>query len=316
MSVAMVFPGQGSQSVGMLGALAAQFPTVAQTFATASDVLGFDLWDLIVNGPEQRLAQTQITQPAMLAAGVAVWRVWRESGGPLPSLSAGHSLGEYSALVAAQVLSFEHAVALVADRARFMQHAVPQGEGGIAAVLGLDDEQVVAICQQVSATQSSHQVSAVNFNAPGQVVIAGHRDAVMQAIESAKQAGARRAIALPMSVPVHCELMRPAAESLRASLARAEFHAPAFDIVHNADLALHKDANEIQTALVAQLYTPVRWRQTVLDLVARGATCLIECGPGKVLAGLNRRIDRTLATYAVHDPDSLGEALKAAGASR
>jgi [acyl-carrier-protein] S-malonyltransferase len=315
MSLAMVFPGQGSQSVGMLHALSIAEPVVRETFDEASRVLGYDLWALVQAGPAEDLNQTRRTQPAMLAAGVATWRIWCAHDGPSPVVVAGHSLGEYSALVAAGSIEFTTAVRLVDERARLMQAAVPRGEGGIAALLGLDDETVISLCQQVSETMSPRQVSAVNFNAPGQVVVAGHHDAVNAALVAAREAGARRAIVLPMSVPVHCELMRPAAQGLDPALEKADFHAPRFPVLHNADVASHDGAEAIRTALSHQLYTPVRWSDTVRSMQAMGVQTLVECGPGKVLSGLCRRIDRGLGAQYLEDPQSLMKALESAGAS-
>ncbi len=306
MSVGFVFPGQGSQSIGMLAALAGAEPLVAETFAEASEALGYDLWRLCQEGPEERLNATEQTQPAMLAAGVAVWRVWRARGGAPPVVCAGHSLGEYSALVAAGALEFATAAALVQARGRFMQEAVPAGEGAIAAVLGLDDEVVTDVCARVSG---AGVVAAVNYNAPGQVVIAGHAGAVHVALGKLREAGARKALPLPMSVPVHCELMRPAAERLLARLRAAGITAPDIPVLHNADVQPHHDPDDIVAALGAQLYTPVRWTRTVQALREAGARTLVECGPGRVLTGLVKRIDRDLPCHAVHDPKSLDEAL-------
>ena len=308
----IVFPGQGSQSIGMLQALAESHPQVEATFQEASQALGYDLWALCQEGPEERLNATEQTQPAMLAAGVAVWRVWQAMGGAPPSMSAGHSLGEYSALVATGAIEFATAASLVRSRGRFMQDAVPQGQGAIAAVLGLDDDVVVACCRTLSEEGSRGIVAAVNFNAPGQVVIAGHAPAVAAALEALRDSGARKAVPLPMSVPVHCELMRPAAERLAAELAAAGMSQPTFPVLHNADLLPHDSAEEIISALEAQLYTPVRWTGTVEALRDRGATLLVECGPGRVLAGLARRIDRNVKCLPVHDPKSLEQALAAA----
>ena len=315
MSLAVVFPGQGSQSIGMLSELAAAWPQVQETFDEASSALGYDLWQLCQEGPEARLNATEQTQPAMLAAGVAAWRVWSAAGGAMPAVAAGHSLGEYAALVAAGSLDFAAAAGLVRARGRFMQEAVPQGEGAIAAVLGIDDETVTGICAQISAARDAELVAAVNYNAPGQVVIAGHAGAVEAALAALREAGARRAVPLPMSVPVHCELMRPAAERLLAELAGVPVGPPSFPVIHNADLRAHDQGPDIVAALAAQLYTPVRWTGTVQALAGAGATLLIECGPGKVLAGLARRIDRELRCLAVHDPESLETALAAEGAS-
>ena len=309
MSLAFTFPGQGSQSIGMLAALAADHPRVEESFAEASEVLGYDLWELSQQGPEARLNATEQTQPAMLAAGVAVARVWQAAGGPAPMVAAGHSLGEYAALVCAGSLAFADAVALVAARGRFMQDAVPEGQGAIAALLGLDDARVVELCASVTDGSAGSLVSAVNFNAPGQVVIAGHADAVEKAIALATEVGARRAIKLPMSVPVHCALMEPARERLLAKLAETRLQPPEFPVVHNADSRTHEQAAEIRDALALQLIRPVRWVESVNRLRDLGATILVEPGPGRILTGLNKRIDRNLKTMAVHDSTSLDKAL-------
>jgi [acyl-carrier-protein] S-malonyltransferase len=309
MSLAFTFPGQGSQSVGMLAELAGDYPQVEETFAEASQALGYDLWELTQSGPEARLNATEQTQPAMLAAGVAVARVWEAAGGPAPALGAGHSLGEYAALVCAASLDFADAVALVAARGRFMQEAVPEGQGAIAALLGLDDEQVLEVCVSATERAGASIVSAVNFNAPGQVVIAGHAGAVEKAIALAEESGAKRAIKLPMSVPVHCELMEPARERLVAKLEDTQVNAPEFPVLHNADNAVHQDAAAIRGALADQLTKPVRWVESVIALKNHGATVLVEPGPGRVLTGLNKRVDRSLKTLAVHDSASLEKAL-------
>ena len=312
-SIAVVFPGQGSQSVGMLTELAAASPVVRETFDAASTVLGYDLWALVQNGPEEDLGRTDRTQPAMLAADVAVWRAWRQRGGALPLAMAGHSLGEYAALVCAGALSFERAVDLVAQRGRFMQEAVPAGQGAMAAVLGLEDEQLVQICAEAA---QGEVVEAVNFNSPGQVVVAGSAAAVERAIELARQAGAKRAVTLPVSVPSHCALMKPAAERMRLLLEETPFDAPQVSVLHNADVRAHDDAGSIRDALVRQLYSPVRWVESVRAMAALGARTVLEFGPGKVLTGLNKRIDRELAASGVQDPASLDEALAQHGGAR
>lgn len=304
-SFACVFPGQGSQSVGMLQALATEHAEVAATFALASDVLGYDLWQLVQDGPEEELNQTTKTQPAMLAAGVAVWRVWRTLGGPEPMAMAGHSLGEYTALVCADALAFESAVALVAERGRLMQAAVPAGVGAMAAILGLDDDSVRAVC--VSAAHDEI-VEAVNFNSPGQVVIAGHSAAVQRAMALAKAAGAKRAVPLAVSAPSHCALMRDAAQQLAERLAAVVITAPRIPVLHNADVASYNDAAAIRDALARQLYRPVRWVETIHALRTRGASTVLECGPGKVLAGLLKRIDPALTSWSIHDVASLQQA--------
>jgi [acyl-carrier-protein] S-malonyltransferase len=306
MTLAFVFPGQGSQSVGMLNALAAEFPIVKQTCAEASAALGYDLWQLVEQGPEDRLNQTQVTQPALLAAGVAVWRAWRENGGAVPATMAGHSLGEYTALVCAGALDFSDAVKLVADRGRFMQEAVPAGQGGMAAILGLDDEAVRKVCAEAA---QGEVLEAVNFNSPGQVVIAGTAAAVARGAEAAKTAGAKRAVVLPVSVPSHCALMRPAAERLRERLKSIDVRAPTIPVLHNVSVRSESDPGKIREALVAQLHSPVRWVETVRRMEADGAKRIVECGPGKVLVGLNKRIVNGAETLAIFDPKTLAEVL-------
>lgn len=312
MTLAVVFPGQGSQSVGMLKELAAAEPLVQQTFAEASQVLGYDLWDLVQNGPEESLGQTEKTQPAMLAAGVATWRVWRRHGGPLPAMMAGHSLGEYTALVCSEALDFRTAIDLVRYRGQQMQAAVPAGQGAMAAILGLDDPQVEVAC--IEAAQGA-VVQAANFNSPGQVVIAGAAAGVERAIEILKARGAKRAIKLPVSAPSHTPLMQPAADRLRTRLEQTEFRTPVVRDIYTVDVRKHGDAGAMRAALVEQLVKPVRWTQTVQAMLGAGARILVECGPGRVLTGLNRKIDRNkdLQFFALEDPSSLQEALKAAG---
>lgn len=306
--IAAFFPGQGSQSIGMLDVLAESYADVRRTFDEASDVLGFDLWRLVHEGPKEDLDLTRNTQPAMLSAGVAVWRAWLKAGGPSAGMMAGHSLGEYSALVAAGALSFADGVRLAAERARFMQEAVPAGEGAMAAVLGLTDPEVIALC----AEQAQGAVlEAVNFNAPGQVVIAGAAAAVNRAIAAAKDAGAKRALTLPVSVPSHCALMRPAADRLAERLAAIEIRVPEVAVLHNASVESAADSAALRDQLVRQLYRPVRWVETVRAVAAEGLRIAIECGPGKVLTGLNKRIDDTLTTLPVFDPKSLDAALEA-----
>ena len=307
MGFAAVFPGQGSQSVGMLADLAAAFPAVEATFAEASEALGYDLWRVCREGPEDELNATERTQPAMLAAGVSVWRVWAGEGGGTPDLMAGHSLGEYSALVCADAVGFAEAVALVAARGRFMQEAVPAGEGAVAAVLGLDDGEVEAACR---AARQGEVVGPANFNAPGQVVITGHTEAVERALALAREAGARRAIRLPLSVPVHSPLMEPAAERFRARLEEAAFSIPAVPVVANVGVEAHGDPASMRDRLVRQLFSPVPWTATVRRLAESGVEAVLEPGPGRVLAGLARRIDRSLKAHAVFDPPSLAAALE------
>jgi len=305
----IVFPGQGSQSVGMLAGLAEVYPMVQQTFGEASDALGYDLWQLVQNGPVEELNQTAKTQPAMLAAGVAVWRVWQAEGGKPPAMMAGHSLGEYTALVCAGALNFSDAVSLVAERGRFMQEAVPAGSGGMAAVLGLEDDQVRSVCAEAA---QGEVVEAVNFNSPGQVVIAGAKAAVDRACELAKAAGAKRALPLPVSVPSHCALMKPAAERLSERLQGIAVAMPAIPVLHNVNVEPATDADAIRRLLAEQLYSPVRWVETVQKMAGSGIDTLFEAGPGKVLAGLTKRIDKNLKGIGVFDPATLKEAMETA----
>jgi [acyl-carrier-protein] S-malonyltransferase len=304
----MVFPGQGSQSVGMLAELARTYPEVETTFATASRALGLDLWALVQQGPESELGRTERTQPAMLAAGVAVWRAWQAAGGPAPAVMAGHSLGEYTALVCAGALAFEEAVTLVAERGRLMQEAVPPGEGAMAAVLGLSDEQVAQACEQAA---QGEVVTPANYNSPGQVVVAGAAAAVGRAVELARAAGAKRAVLLAVSVPSHCPLMRPAAERLAERLARTRLATPAIPVIHNVDAAARESAEGIREALVAQLHRPVRWTDCVRAMAGEGARFALEAGPGKVLTGLARRIAPAVEARGIADPQDLGSALAA-----
>lgn len=304
--LAFVFPGQGSQSVGMLAELAAAHPEVQGTFAEASVALDYDLWALTQNGPEADLNQTDRTQPAMLAAGVALWRIWRAQGGAQPAFMAGHSLGEYTALVCAGSLDFATGIRLVAERGRRMQEAVPAGVGAMAAILGLEDEQVRAACADAA---QGEVVQAVNFNSPGQVVIAGHQAAVERACEAAKAAGAKRAVSLAVSVPSHSALMQPAAEAFAATLGKTEFRTPRIPVIHNADVSAHSGADAIRDALIRQIYSPVRWVETIHYLGTQGVGRIVEAGPGKVLVGLNKRIDKGMQAQAMLDPASLAEAL-------
>jgi [acyl-carrier-protein] S-malonyltransferase len=310
MSLAFVFPGQASQSVGMMSALARVSPVITATFAEASGVLGYDLWQRCQEGPAELLNSTECTQPAMLTAGVATYRLWRERGGAVPAMMAGHSLGEWSALVAAGYLDFKTAVDLVRYRGELMQEAVPNGEGGIAAILGLEDTDVEAACREAS---QGEVVEAVNFNAPGQVVIAGIATAVARAIEIATAKGARRAMALPMSVPAHSSLMQPAAEKLQIRLERTAVTDRSDINVYGVDCKIHSSAKDIRSGLVKQLATPVYWAATVRTMIAAGAAQIIECGPGKVLTALNRRVDknRDLKMLALEDPQAFDDALAA-----
>ena len=300
--LAFVFPGQGSQALGMLADLAAEHSEVTQTFAQASDALGYDLWQLAQDGPVEELNQTDKTQPALLAASVAIWRVWQKLGGQQPQVLAGHSLGEYSALVCAGVIAFEDAIKLVELRGQYMQQAVPQGTGAMYAIIGLDDDKVIAACEQAS---EGDVVSAVNFNSPGQVVIAGSKDAVERAGALCKEAGAKRALPLAVSVPSHCALMQPAADKLAQELEKIEFNQAVIPVVNNVDVAVETSADNIKKALVRQLYSPVRWTETIQALAAQDVEKIIEAGPGKVLAGLVKRIDKTLACSAVNTVESL-----------
>jgi [acyl-carrier-protein] S-malonyltransferase len=302
----MVFPGQGSQSVGMLAGLAEAFPLVEETFSQASAVLGYDLWKRAQNGPADLLNRTSCTQPAMLAAGVAVWRCWQTQTDRLPAIMAGHSLGEYTALVCAGAIEFADALALVEKRGETMQDAVPEGSGAMAAILGLDDDQVKSVCEQAAQGEVA---SAVNFNSPGQVVIAGNTAAVERAMDLARQAGARRALLLPVSVPSHCSLMQPAAQAFAKHLAAVSIKAPVVQVLHNVDVASHDQPDAIREALAAQLFKPVRWVETVVAMQRAGIASILEMGPGKVLAGLNKRIDKSMQCIAVQSADDIGKAL-------
>jgi [acyl-carrier-protein] S-malonyltransferase len=297
--------------VGMLNALNAAYPSVAATFAEASEVLGYDLWQLVSQGPEAELNQTQRTQPAMLVAGVAVWRVWQQLAGPRPVVLAGHSLGEYTALTCAEVFTLADAVKLVADRGRYMQEAVPAGQGGMAAILGLDDQAVRDVCAQAA---EGEVLAAVNYNTPGQVVVAGTASAVERVVQQARAAGAKRALILPVSVPAHCALMHPAAVRMTERLAQIDLRAPRIPVIHNAHVQAETDPLAIRAALVRQIEEPVRWVETIQKISADGVHKLVECGPGKVLAGLNKRIDKSMQTLPVYDPDSLTLALTALSA--
>lgn len=299
---AYVFPGQGSQIVGMLAEIAGEYPVVEQTFAAASDVLGYDLWALVQNGPAEQLNETQRTQPALLTASVALYRVLEQAGVAAPEWMAGHSLGEYSALVCAGALDFKDAVKLVAQRGEFMQAAVPAGVGAMSAIIGLDDELVEKACAQAAENEV---VAAVNYNSPGQVVIAGNKAAVARAAEACLAAGAKRALPLPVSVPSHCQLMQPAAEQLAVELGKLTFNTPQVPVVNNVDVQAPREADQIRDALVRQLYSPVRWTETIRYLVAQGVTEIYEIGPGKVLTGLNKRIDKAVTGDAVNTIDAV-----------
>lgn len=309
MNFAFVFPGQGSQSVGMMAAYG-ESAVIRQVFAEASDALGQDLWQMVAEGPAELLAQTVNTQPVMLTAGVAVYREWVARGGAAPSLVAGHSLGEYSALVAAGVLDLAEAVKLVRLRAQAMQEAVPQGEGAMAALLGLDEPAAAEACAEAA---QGDVVSAANLNSPGQIVIAGSKAAVERAIAAAKARGAKRAVLLPVSAPFHCALMKPAAERLQQRLAEIELRVPTIPVLNNVDVAVEDQPARIKDALVRQAYSPVRWIETVQEIARRGATHVFECGPGKVLAGMTKRIEGSLLGGAIADAASLEETLKTTG---
>ena len=289
----------------MSTALAHTYPQVKNLYAEASSVLGYDLWKLVSEGPEDELNSTAKTQPALLTAGVAVWNVWRENNGPLPVVMAGHSLGEYTALVCSGSIDFTDAVSLVADRGTYMQSAVPQGTGTMAAILGLTDQQVIEICRECA---NGEIVSPANFNTPGQVVIAGNTSAVNRAVEAATRAGAKRSIILPVSVPSHCELMRQAAEKFSVRINNIKFKTPQIPVIHNVDVSSKPEPDNIRQALVMQLYSPVRWVETVETMVKSGITTIVECGPGKVLSGLIKRIDRNIETLPVYDPDTVDKA--------
>ena len=307
--LAYVFPGQGSQAVGMLADLAAEHQTVEATFKEASEALGYDLWQLVQSGPEEQLNQTEFTQPALLAASIAVWRVATESGAARPDVVAGHSLGEYSALVAADALAFADAVRLVQQRGQFMQTAVPVGQGGMAAVLGLEDDVVRDICEK--STSGLELVQAANYNAPGQVVIAGSNAGLALAIEALKEAGAKRAMPLAVSAPFHSALMKPAAEKMAAVLAEVAIQTPTLHIIQNVDADYCSKPEQIRANLVAQMYSAVLWTDTVRKLATDGVSMVVECGPGKVLSGLNKRIDKSLNSLSINSSDSLTSTLEA-----
>ena len=306
MSLGFVFPGQGSQSIDMMNGLAQAYPQIQDTFAQASQVLGYDLWQIVKAGPEEKLNSTDVTQPAMLSAGVATWRVWLAQGGATPAMMAGHSLGEYTALVCAGAIEFEDAVKLVAARGQYMQQAVPKGTGAMAAILGLEDTVVVAVCEEAAQNEI---VQAVNFNSPGQVVVAGNKAAVERATEIAKQKGAKRAVILPVSVPSHCQLMKPAADRLAEDLRNIEIQTPKIKVINNVDVKSPDAADAIRDALARQLYQPVRWVEVVQTMISAGTTSIVECGPGKVLVGLNKRIDKSVTHSAITDADSLNACL-------
>ncbi|MGH8114941.1 MAG: ACP S-malonyltransferase [Rhodanobacteraceae bacterium] len=304
--LAFVFPGQGSQSVGMLAELAAEFPEVRAAFDEGSEGAGFDLWDLAQHGPEDELGETERTQPVLLAASVAIWRVWQAQGGPLPGQLAGHSLGEYSALVCAEALPLRDATALVVERGRLMQAAVPAGTGAMAAVLGADDEVIEQVCKEISGEEV---VTPANYNSPGQLVIAGHAGAVDRAAKRLGELGVRKVIKLAVSVPSHTPLMRDAAQQLAARMARLRWQIPTIPVLQNADAKAHVGIEFIRAALERQLYMPVLWTDTVRSLMQNGATRIFECGPGKVLTGLCKRIDKSIDARALGMPGDMRAAL-------
>ena len=302
MSISMVFPGQGSQAIGMSSDLAAEFSLVKELYVEASDELGVDMWAMTQEGPIESLSQTENTQPALLIAGIAAWRVWTELGGPLPKMMAGHSLGEYTALVAAGALSFRDGVALVRDRGKYMQEAVPAGEGGMAAIIGLEDQQVVDVCADVA---EGDVLQAVNFNAPGQVVIAGSAAAIERAAPAMKAAGAKRALPLPVSIPAHSKLMSPASERLAARLSSIDVVVPSIPVLHNCNVSVASTAEEVKANLVSQLDSPVRWVESVVTMHQQGVGTFIESGPGKVLGGMIKRIVKGVDVACIDKPDAL-----------
>ena len=307
MKLAVIFPGQGSQSVGMLTGLAAKEPLVQETFTEASALLGYDLWQLVSNGPAEKLNQTEYTQPALLTAGVAAWRVWQRHDGPSPAYMAGHSLGEYTALVCAEALTFADAVRLVAERGRAMQAAVPAGQGAMAAVIGATDENVSKLCETAAL---GDVLTPANYNSPGQVVIAGSAPAVQRAIEQAKEFGARKVVPLPVSVPSHCALMTSAAQYMAGRLAEVNIRTPQIPVLQNVDAEMHREPDAIRTALTRQIELPVRWTQTIEKMNSYGVDRWLECGPGQVLTGLVKRIVKNAACAPVNDPESLGQQLQ------
>ena len=304
MSFSIVFPGKGSQSIGMMGELAAKHSLVKDLFVEASDILGVDMWAMTQEGPIEALSQTENTQPALLIAGVAAWRVWQKLGGLNPSIMAGHSLGEYTALVAAGSISFADGVALVRDRGRYMQEAVPEGEGGMAAIIGLEDQQVINVCAEVA---ENDVLQAVNFNAPGQVVIAGSAAAIQRAAPAMKEAGAKRALPLPVSIPAHSALMSPASARLAERLTGIDVKVPAIPVLHNCNVQIAQTADEVKSNLVSQIDSPVRWVESVVLMHQQGVDSFIESGPGKVLGGMIKRIIKGVNVSCIDKPDAFDE---------
>ncbi len=313
MSIAFIFPGQGSQSIGMLGTIADENPgygeIITSTFQQASDALGYDLWEITQKGPESKLNSTSITQPAMLSAGYALWQIWKDKGGIIPAVLSGHSLGEYTALVCAEAIDFSDAIDLVASRGHYMQDAVESGEGAMAAILGMDNDDVIKLCEEVEKT-SERVVSAVNFNAPGQVVIAGHADAVEQAMTLAKKGDAKKTVKLPVSVPSHCSLMDSAAVKLAKKLQTINFERPVIPVINNVHVTIENDTDSIRDSLVKQLYKPVRWVEVVNKMISEGTDQIVECGPGKVLTSLNKRINRQMPVHPMFDTATIDKAFE------
>lgn len=303
--IAFVFPGQGSQSVGMLSVLAATYPSIQDTFAQASEILGYDLWQLSQNGPEEKLDQTEMTQPIVLCADVAIWRLWRQEKGSKPQMMVGHSLGEYAALVCAEALDFSSALHLVAERGRLMQEAVPEGKGAMLAVIGLDAKPLQMLCQTVAQGQV---LAPANYNAPGQIVVAGETEAIERLFLAAKQAGAKLVKRVAMSVPSHCDLMKPAAQKLAHYLQTVTIKTPTISVLNNVDMKVEKDPDRIKDALVRQLYHPIPWVELIQSLEAQGVEQMVECGPAKVLAGLNKRIT-SIPTFSIQGPETFALAL-------
>lgn len=304
-TIAFLFPGQGSQKVGMLADAYARFNAVQDVFTEASDAVGYDMWKLIQEGEQEALNLTETTQPVLLTSSVALWHAWQQQGGAMPGVVAGHSLGEFSALVCAGVLGFGDAVNMVRQRGAFMQSAVPVGKGAMAAIIGLDDDTINTICADITTNSGLGAVAAVNYNSPGQVVIAGHTEAVEEASTAIKSAGAKRAMPLPVSAPFHTELMRPAGEQLAEVIANTVFLAPQIPVVHNVHAQTESDPQKIKSLMVEQIYSPVRWAACIQAISASGAINMVECGPGKVLSGLNRRIDKSLQSFSIENPEDL-----------
>ena len=309
MIIAFTFPGQGSQSVGMLNGYN-DLPIIKQTFDEGSEILGYDCFELAKHGPVEQLNLTIHTQPIMLMAGIAVYRAWKSLGGGSPDYLAGHSLGEYTALVAAEALAFRDAIKLVRYRAEVMQECVPNGIGAMAAIIGLEDDAVKAICNQIVGDNEKVVLEPANFNSPGQIVIAGHKAAVLEGMALAKSKGAKLVTLLPLSIPSHCSLMYPAAEKFQKLLEQIDFYSPKIPVIHNADVQQHQQSNEIKKILMQQIHSPVHWVNTIQSFVSQGVTHIVECGPGKVLSGLTKRIDKTPTNYSLTDSESLQQAIE------